>query len=123
MLPHGARPIPPVTDNLFGDILTDQAGAVTGGIGLAPCGNINADRTAPSMFEPVHGSAPDIAGTATAQPVAAILAAAMMLEHLGHENLADQINQAVRRDLETHGNEKRSTDQVGDHIVAALQDA
>ena len=112
-----------VTDNLFGDILTDQAGAVTGGIGLAPCGNINADRTAPSMFEPVHGSAPDIAGTATAQPVAAILAAAMMLEHLGHEDLADQINQAVRRDLETHGNEKRSTDQVGDHIVAALQAA
>lgn len=112
-----------VTDNLFGDILTDQAGAVTGGIGLAPCGNINADRTAPSMFEPVHGSAPDIAGTATAQPTAAVLAGAMMLEHLGHQDLADRINRAVRRDLEAHGNETRSTEQVGDHIVAALRDA
>lgn len=109
-----------VTDNLFGDILTDQAGAVTGGIGLAPSGNINADRTAPSMFEPVHGSAPDIAGTGTAQPTAAILAGAMMLEHLGHPDLAEQVNAAVRADLEANGSAQRSTSQVGDDVVAQL---
>lgn len=109
-----------VTDNLFGDILTDQAGAVTGGIGLAPSGNINADRTAPSMFEPVHGSAPDIAGTGTAQPTAAILAGAMMLEHLGHPDLAEQVNAAVRADLEANGSVQRSTSQVGDDVVAQL---
>ncbi len=109
-----------VTDNLFGDILTDQAGAVTGGIGLAPSGNINADRTAPSMFEPVHGSAPDIAGTGTAQPTAAILAGAMMLQHLGHPDLAEQVNAAVRADLEANGSAQRSTSQVGDDVVAQL---
>ena len=109
-----------VTDNLFGDILTDQAGAVTGGIGLAPSGNINADRTAPSMFEPVHGSAPDIAGTGAAQPTAAILAGAMMLEHLGHPDLAEQVNAAVRADLEANGSAQRSTSQVGDDVVAQL---
>lgn len=109
-----------VTDNLFGDILTDQAGAVTGGIGLAPSGNINADRTAPSMFEPVHGSAPDIAGTGTAQPTAAILAGAMMLEHLGHPDLAEQVNAAVRADLEANGSAQRSTSQVGDDVVGQL---
>lgn len=109
-----------VTDNLFGDILTDHAGAVTGGIGLAPSGNINADRTAPSMFEPVHGSAPDIAGTGTAQPTAAILAGAMMLEHLGHPDLAEQVNAAVRADLEANGSAQRSTSQVGDDVVAQL---
>ena len=109
-----------VTDNLFGDILTDQAGAVTGGIGLAPSGNINADRIAPSMFEPVHGSAPDIAGTGTAQPTAAILAGAMMLEHLGHPDLAEQVNAAVRADLEANGSAQRSTSQVGDDVVAQL---
>lgn len=109
-----------VTDNLFGDILTDQAGAVTGGIGLTPSGNINADRTAPSMFEPVHGSAPDIAGTGTAQPTAAILAGAMMLEHLGHPDLAEQVNAAVRADLEANGSAQRSTSQVGDDVVAQL---
>ncbi|SME95944.1 3-isopropylmalate dehydrogenase [Kocuria indica] len=109
-----------VTDNLFGDILTDQAGAVTGGIGLAPSGNINADRIAPSMFEPVHGSAPDIAGTGTAQPTAAILAGAMMLQHLGHPDLAEQVNAAVRADLEANGSAQRSTSQVGDDVVAQL---
>ena len=72
-----------VTDNLFGDIITDLAAAVTGGIGLAASGNINPDRTAPSMFEPVHGSAPDIAGQQKADPTAAILSAALMLDHLG----------------------------------------
>ncbi|KAA9395765.1 3-isopropylmalate dehydrogenase [Kocuria coralli] len=110
-----------VTDNLFGDIITDLAGAITGGIGLAPCGNINADRTAPSMFEPVHGSAPDIAGQQKANPVATILAGAMMLEHLGHPGLAEQIRVAVRSDLAANGAQERSTAQVGDAIVAALR--
>ena len=72
-----------VTDNLFGDIITDLAAAITGGIGLAASGNINMDRTAPSMFEPVHGSAPDIAGQQKADPTAAILSAALLLDHLG----------------------------------------
>ncbi|MEX5298861.1 3-isopropylmalate dehydrogenase [Kocuria sp. CPCC 205292] len=109
-----------VTDNLFGDILTDLAGAVTGGIGLAPAGNINADRTAPSMFEPVHGSAPDIAGQQKANPVAAILATAMMLEHLGHPGPAARIEAAVEQDLAAHGNETRTTAQVGDGVLDAL---
>jgi 3-isopropylmalate dehydrogenase len=109
-----------VTDNLFGDILTDLAGAVTGGIGLAPAGNINADRTAPSMFEPVHGSAPDIAGRQLANPVAAILASAMMLEHLGLPEQAARIEAAVQQDLAAHGTETRSTAQVGDGVLAAL---
>ncbi|KUG55407.1 MULTISPECIES: 3-isopropylmalate dehydrogenase [Kocuria] len=109
-----------VTDNLFGDILTDLAGAVTGGIGLAPAGNINADRTAPSMFEPVHGSAPDIAGQQRANPVAAILATAMMLEHLGHPGPAARIETAVEQDLAAHGNETRTTAQVGDGVLDAL---
>lgn len=110
-----------VTDNLFGDIITDLAGAITGGIGLAPCGNINAERTAPSMFEPVHGSAPDIAGEQKANPVATILAAAMMLEHLGHDRQAQQIRAAVRSDLETNGATQRGTAQIGDAVVAALR--
>ena len=73
-----------VTDNLFGDIITDLAAAITGGIGLAASGNINPDRTAPSMFEPVHGSAPDIAGQQKADPTAAILSTSLLLDHLGH---------------------------------------
>ena len=73
-----------VTDNLFGDILTDIAAAITGGIGLAASGNINPDRAYPSMFEPVHGSAPDIAGTGVADPAAAVLSVALLLDHLGH---------------------------------------
>lgn len=109
-----------VTDNLFGDILTDLAGAITGGIGLAPCGNINASGAAPSMFEPVHGSAPDIAGEQKANPVATILAAAMMLEHLGHPHQAEVIRHAVRCDAQEHGALHRSTAQIGDAIVAAL---
>src|SRR5450759_4203554 len=72
-----------VTDNLFGDILTDQAAAITGGIGLAASGNVNPDRTAPSMFEPVHGSAPDIAGQGKADPTATVLSVSMLLDHLG----------------------------------------
>jgi 3-isopropylmalate dehydrogenase len=80
-----------VTDNLFGDILTDLAGAVSGGIGSAASANLNPDRTGPSLFEPVHGSAPDIAGTGTANPVAAIRSAAMMLDFLGEADAAARI--------------------------------
>jgi 3-isopropylmalate dehydrogenase len=83
-----------VTDNLFGDILTDLAGAVTGGIGLAASANLNPERTGPSLFEPVHGSAPDIAGTGAANPLAAIRSAAMMLEFLGESDAAARITGA-----------------------------
>ena len=86
-----------VTDNLFGDILTDLGGAVSGGIGLASSANLNPARTGPSMFEPVHGSAPDIAGTGTANPVAAILSAALMLDFLGENQAADRIRTACQR--------------------------
>lgn len=109
-----------VTDNLFGDILTDQAGAITGGIGYAACGNINADGTYPSMFEPVHGSAPDIAGQNKANPTATVLAAAMLLRHLGHENSADRIEQAVEADLAANPGATRATDEIGDAILAQL---
>jgi 3-isopropylmalate dehydrogenase len=83
-----------VTDNLFGDILTDLGGAISGGIGRAASANLNPDRTGPSMFEPVHGSAPDIAGTGTADPTAAVLSAAMMCSFLGEEATADRIRAA-----------------------------
>src|SRR4029453_8947362 len=83
-----------VTDNLFGDILTDLGGAVSGGIGRAASANLNPDRTGPSMFEPVHGSAPDIAGTGRADPTAAVLSAAMMLEFLGEADAAARIRKA-----------------------------
>lgn len=110
-----------VTDNLFGDILTDLAGAIGGGIGLAASGNINPDRTFPSMFEPVHGSAPDIAGQQLADPTAAILSAAIMLDHLGLEGEAQRVRDAVARDLAVRGSARRSTPEVGDAIVAQLQ--
>ncbi|WP_237224365.1 3-isopropylmalate dehydrogenase [Rothia nasisuis] len=109
-----------VTDNLFGDILTDQAGAITGGIGYAACGNINASGTYPSMFEPVHGSAPDIAGQNKANPTATVLAAAMLLRHLGHEASAERIEQAVEADLAANPGATRATDQIGDAILAQL---
>ncbi len=113
-----------VTDNLFGDILTDLAGAVTGGIGLAASGNINPSREFPSMFEPVHGSAPDITGQGIADPRAAILSAALLLDHLERPALADRIRQAVRDDVADHaraeGSAARSTVQIGDAIVARL---
>jgi 3-isopropylmalate dehydrogenase len=83
-----------VTDNLFGDILTDLAGAVGGGIGLAASANLNPERTGPSLFEPVHGSAPDIVGTGRANPLAAIRSAAMMLEFLGEAEAATRVAQA-----------------------------
>lgn len=105
-----------VTDNLFGDILTDLAGAVTGGIGLAASGNIDATRTNPSMFEPVHGSAPDIAGKGIADPSAAILSAALMLRHLGDEENAVRIEKAVERDVVTRTEMK--TAEIGDRIAA-----
>ncbi|CEA08484.1 3-isopropylmalate dehydrogenase [Arthrobacter saudimassiliensis] len=109
-----------VTDNLFGDILTDLAAAVTGGIGLAASGNINMDGTAPSMFEPVHGSAPDIAGRQLADPTAAILSAALLLEHLGFADEAAAINRAVEQDIAARTGEPRSTADVGDAIAAAV---
>ncbi|CAM3404253.1 3-isopropylmalate dehydrogenase [Nocardioides dubius] len=110
-----------VTDNLFGDIITDLAAAISGGIGLAASGNINPDRTAPSMFEPVHGSAPDIAGQQIADPTAAILSVALMLDHLGHSDAAASVDAAVLADLEARTPDtKRSTAEVGDAIAALL---
>ncbi len=109
-----------VTDNLFGDILTDLAGAIGGGIGLAASGNINPDGAFPSMFEPVHGSAPDIAGQQLADPTAAVLSAALMLDHLGLGSEADRMRAAVRDDLAGRGGERRSTAEIGDAIIARL---
>ncbi|HEU4807773.1 MAG TPA: 3-isopropylmalate dehydrogenase [Homoserinimonas sp.] len=109
-----------VTDNLFGDILTDLAGAISGGIGLAASGNINPDGTFPSMFEPVHGSAPDIAGQQLADPTAAILSVALMLNHLGLPDAAAKVDAAVVADLAGRGDARRSTTQIGDAIVASL---
>ncbi len=109
-----------VTDNLFGDIITDLAAAITGGIGLAASGNINPDRTAPSMFEPVHGSAPDIAGQQKADPTAAILSASMLLDHLGYADESMAIETAVIADLATRGVSPRRTSQVGDDIAARV---
>jgi 3-isopropylmalate dehydrogenase len=109
-----------VTDNLFGDILTDLAAAVTGGIGLAASANINPDRTAPSMFEPVHGSAPDIAGQHRADPTAAILSAALLLDHVGLDTAAARVERAVYDDLAAAASRTRSTGQVGDDITGRL---
>ena len=109
-----------VTDNLFGDIITDLAGAVVGGIGLAASGNINPDRTFPSMFEPVHGSAPDIAGQGKADPTATILSVALMLDHLGRPELAARVDEAVAADLAERGDAPRSTTRIGDDIAARL---
>jgi 3-isopropylmalate dehydrogenase len=103
-----------VTDNLFGDILTDLGGAVSGGIGLASSANLNPARTGPSMFEPVHGSAPDIAGTNTANPTAAILSAALMLDFLGEGGAADQIRSACAEPSQG------STTDIGDLIASRL---
>lgn len=109
-----------VTDNLFGDILTDLAGAIAGGIGLAASGNINPDGTFPSMFEPVHGSAPDIAGQQLADPTAAVLSAALMLDHLGLDAEGDRVRAAVRGDLADRGSAPRSTSEIGDAIIAKI---
>ncbi|MGW2919060.1 3-isopropylmalate dehydrogenase [Streptomyces angustmyceticus] len=109
-----------VTDNLFGDILTDLAAAVTGGIGLAASGNINPTGEFPSMFEPVHGSAPDIAGTGKADPTATILSVALLLNHLGFAPQAARIEEAVAADLEARGGAPRSTDEIGDALAARV---
>ena len=109
-----------VTDNLFGDIITDIAAAIAGGIGLAASGNINPARTTPSMFEPVHGSAPDIAGQGKADPTATILSVAMLLEHLGRTEEAARVERAVAADLAERGASVRSTAEIGDAIAARL---
>jgi 3-isopropylmalate dehydrogenase len=109
-----------VTDNLFGDIVTDLAAAVCGGIGLAASGNIDATRTNPSMFEPVHGSAPDIAGQGIADPTAAIMSVAMLLAHVGEDAAAARVDKAVEEHLATRGDEKLSTTEVGDRIAGKL---
>ena len=109
-----------VTDNLFGDILTDIAAAICGGIGLAASGNINPTGAYPSMFEPVHGSAPDIAGKNLADPTATVMSVAMMLDHLGLSQAARDVEAAVAKDLATRGTAKRSTTEVGDALLALL---
>ena len=109
-----------VTDNLFGDILTDLAAAVTGGIGLAASGNLDVSGTNPSMFEPVHGSAPDIAGRGIADPTAAVLCTALLLEHLGFREAAQRVEAAVTADLARRGPAPRSTRAVGAAILAGL---
>jgi len=110
-----------VTDNLFGDIITDLAAAISGGIGLAASGNINPDGTFPSMFEPVHGSAPDIAGQQLADPTAAILSVALLLTHTGHPDAAARVTAAVEADLAARGTAKRSTAQIGDDIARRVE--
>lgn len=116
-----------LTDNLFGDIITDEASAITGGIGLAASGNINPQRTTPSMFEPIHGSAPDIAGQGKADPIAAIASGALMLRFLGYDEQAALIEDAIADDMRNRATTaqsgarlKRTTSQIGDNIVAEI---
>ena len=109
-----------VTDNLFGDIITDLAAAVSGGIGLAASGNIDATRTNPSMFEPVHGSAPDIAGTGAADPTAAVMSVALLLKHLVEEAAAARVDKAVADHLATRSGATLSTREVGERIRSLL---
>ena len=109
-----------VTDNLFGDIITDIAAAICGGIGLAASGNINPTGAFPSMFEPVHGSAPDIAGKNLADPTATVLSIAMMLNHLGEGKAATDVEKAVAADLASRGDKKRSTTEIGAALVAGV---
>ena len=109
-----------VTDNLFGDILTDIGAAIAGGIGLAASGNLNPARTTPSMFEPVHGSAPDIAGKGKADPTATVLSVAMLLEHLGEDKAAAEVEAAVAADLGVRGASVRSTSEIGDALAARV---
>lgn len=109
-----------VTDNLFGDIITDIAAAICGGIGLAASGNINPTGAFPSMFEPVHGSAPDIAGKNLADPTATVLSISMMLNHLGEVKAANDVESAVAKDLAIRGDKKRSTTEIGQALVAGV---
>src|SRR5437763_16566770 len=115
-----------VASNLFGDLLTDLGGVIGGGLGLAPSTNTNPERTFPSMFEPVHGSAPDIAGRGIANPIAAILSAAMMLDHLQLRAAAARIRRAVEQTLAadhktTDLGGKLTTKQMGDAVLARLE--
>jgi 3-isopropylmalate dehydrogenase len=112
-----------VTDNLFGDILTDLAAAITGGIGLAASGNLDVSGTNPSMFEPVHGSAPDIAGQGKADPTATVLSAALLLEHLGLTQAAARVEAAVAADLAERGTAQRTTTEIGAAIAARVAGA
>ena len=109
-----------VTDNLFGDILTDLAGAVAGGIGLAASGNVNPARTSPSMFEPVHGSAPDIAGSGKANPLAAIRSAALMLDFLGEAEAAARVEKAVTTVANDPVLATGTTTQLGDAVAERI---
>jgi len=106
-----------VTDNLFGDIITDIGAAIAGGIGLAASGNLDPSRVHPSMFEPVHGSAPDIAGQGKADPTATVLSVAMLLDHLGEDKAAAEVEAAVAADLVTRGSAVRSTSEIGDALA------
>lgn len=105
-----------VTDNLFGDILTDLGGAISGGIGMASSANLNPEKTGPSMFEPVHGSAPDIAGKGVANPIAAILSGAMMLDFLGEKDAAEKIVGACNQ----FDSQVTNTKEIGDSIAESL---
>ncbi len=109
-----------VTDNLFGDIITDLGAAVQGGLGYAASGNLNPDGTAPSMFEPVHGSAPDIAGTGSASPVAAVLSVTLLLEHLGQPEAAAAVQRAAASVVPLLGPDQPSTEALGDRIAEAV---
>ncbi len=110
-----------VTDNLFGDIITDLAAAVTGGIGLAASGNIDMTGANPSMFEPVHGSAPDIAGQGVADPTAAVLSVALLLDHVGRSDAARRVEAAVAFDLATRDpRSPGSTTSIGDRLAALV---
>ena len=109
-----------VTDNLFGDILTDLGAAIAGGIGLAASGNLDPTRTNPSMFEPVHGSAPDIAGQGIADPTATVLSVAMLLDHVGLADAATQVEAAVAADLAERGTAPRRIREAGEAILARL---
>jgi 3-isopropylmalate dehydrogenase len=109
-----------VTDNLFGDIITDLGAAIAGGIGLAASGNLNVDGTAPSMFEPVHGSAPDIAGQGIADPTATVLSVAMLLDALSLGDAATRVESAAAADLAERGDAVRGTTEIGDAIAARL---
>lgn len=109
-----------VTDNLFGDILTDLGAAIAGGIGLAASANLNVDGTAPSMLEPVHGSAPDIAGQGVADPTAAVLSVALLLDAVSLPKAARRVEDAVAADLASRGDGRRTTTDIGDAIVSRL---
>jgi len=111
-----------VTDNLFGDILTDLAGAISGGIGLAASANLNPARTGPSLFEPVHGAAHDIVGTGKANPLAAIRSGAMMLEHLGESEAAARVTKAILEIQEelASSSQTLTTTQIGDLVAERL---